>query len=191
MVILLDIVQSWLKWLLYSPARFALIMLGVVVLIVGAVAVNRTTDSEEPQSETEPSSETASASSTAPSGDTTPSASATDAPLTTGETADAKTLALDFVKAWSAKPDSAEKWLTKVEPYCSDELKSRMQWVDPRQSEKHKVDEKTPVRKADPLDDGANTFGVLTDKGLVYVEVVKDETGTLKANDVYTGVGGE
>lgn len=190
MVILLDIVQSWLKWLLYSPARFALIMLGVVVVIVGAVAVNKT-DGEEPQPETASSAEAESASSAAPSGDTTPSPSSTDAPLTPDETADAKTLALNFVKAWSAKPDSAEKWLTKVEPYCSDELKSRMQWVDPRQSEKHTVDAKAPVRKADPMDDGSNTFGVSTDKGLVYVEVVKDETGTLKANNVYTGVGGE
>lgn len=190
MTIVLDIVQSWVKWLLYSPARFALIMFGVVVLIVGAVIVNKA-DGEESQPVAAEPNTTTSASSTAPSGDTTPSASAADAPLTPDETADAKTLALDFVEAWSAKPDSTEKWLTKVEPYCSDELKSRMQWVDPRQSEEHKVDAKAPVRKVDPLDDGANTFGVLTDKGLVYVEVVKDETGTLKANNVYTGVDGE
>jgi hypothetical protein len=189
MTILLDIIQSWVKWLIYSPTRLVFIVVAVGALILGAIIFNRANEDASSGAATETTS--AGVPSTSVEAEATPGGDAAETALTPEETTAAQTLAMDFVKAWAARPDSTEKWLAGVEPYCTEELKSRMQWVEPRQSDDYTVDVNAPVRKTDPLDDGSDTFGVLTDKGLVYVEVVKDEAGALKANKVFTGVDGE
>lgn len=151
--VLWELLAPIVRWPMYSPTRFALVVTGVLALVIGigqvtgdepgspaATETTGTTITASPTATAEPSPSTSSSeeetSREAPSEATPRAAEKPPAPSTRQQV---KVLARRFAEAYTATDQPRESWLQALRPLVTPELAEALRTVDPANIELGKV----------------------------------------------------